>query len=436
MIYLKWCMKRLLFLRTVLVELYNKVIYQKQSQFILHPTNAQRCPYEAVLFYSLIGRIFWGVKEIIALSSKNKIFKKSLTLDGFDAKVDYATLYLKGNDAYLYPKTPMLEVEKVVISDAFYEKISNSYFMAYASDTLAKGLTQEWSEVTKLYRELFFDNKKIIREQIENFRGNPEIYTKIFTNDFLYFSSEKSYTKNYMDAIDVVLEYHKQAGRMDKVFLASLCESRAGNFLSVNYRGKRLSKELIYHAVVSYDIVQNVPRPLGGEREIILDIGVGFGGIARQIHFYRENSTQILLDLPETLLLTSYYLKENFPHKKIALLEDIFPHLDRFNEVIKAYDFVLIPPFVLEYIEANSVHLVMNTTSLGFMSRVYLEHYLKETSRVLKEGGYFYSLNSTKNVDGGVGSYDWDYKQEYLTVAYNFDNRFAYPQWLGKKINA
>jgi hypothetical protein len=53
---------------------------------------------------------------------------------------------------------------------------------------------------------------------------------------------------------------------------------------------------------------------------------------------------------------------------------------------------------------------------------------------VLKDGGYFYSLISTNSVDGGIGSYNWDYKEEYLTIAYNFDNRFAYPQWLGKKL--
>jgi len=434
MLYLKWLLKRFIFFRRVIIELYNKIIYQKTSQFILHPTNAHRCPYESVLFYGLIGRFFLATKEILALMSHDKIFKKSINIDGFDTPIDYKSLYKKGEDSYLYPKSPMIKVGKINIEDAFYRKIADSYFLSYKEDNLNKGLTQEWNSVSELYRDIFFNNKTIIRENIENFRGDPKIYNQIFTNNFLYISEEESYTKNYMNAIDLVLDYHKQAMRMDKIFLASLSETTSGNHQSINYRGKSLSRELMYHGIISYDIISYIPKPFLGEREVMLDIGAGFGGIARILSFYRDNTTQILLDLPETLLLTAYYLKDNFPNKKIALLEDIYPYLNNLDAVLFSYDFILIPPFVLEYIKEESIHVVMNTTSLGFMSEKYLNFYLEETKRVLKKGGYFYSLNSTKSVDGGIGSYDWDYKQEYLTVAYGFDNRFAYPQWLGKKI--
>ncbi len=433
MLYFKWLLKRLIFFRRIMIELYNQIIYEKQSQFILHPTNAHRCPCEAVLFYSLLGRFFFGFKEILSLVSNNKLFKKSISLDGFDKSIDYKSLYKKGDNSYLYPKSPMIQTDNIKIEDTFYEKISRSYFLAHQEEESSRGLTQEWSSISKLYQNIFFSDKTIIRENIENFRGDPKIYNQIFTNNFIYISKEESYNKNYMNAIDLVLDYHKQATRMESLFLASLSESTAGNHLCVNYRGKRLSKELLYHAVVSHDIITHVPNLSKGEREIILDIGAGFGGVARILSFYRENTTQILLDLPETLLLTAYYLKDNFPNKKIALLEDIYPNLDNLDEIIRDYDFILIPPFVLNYLKDKSVDLVMNTTSLGFMSKDYLDYYLKETSRVLKDGGYFYSLNSTKSIDGGVGSYDWDYKKEYLTIAYGFDNRFAYPQWLGKK---
>ncbi|HIP12826.1 MAG TPA: putative sugar O-methyltransferase [Arcobacter sp.] len=434
MIYIKWLLKRLIFLRRIIIELYNKAIYQKESQFILHPSDTKRCPYEAILFYNLLGRIFFGLKEIIALSTNNKIFRKSIVIDSFDETVDYKSLYAKGADRYLYPKSPLIKVEEIEIDDLFYEKISNSYFMAYDNDNLSKDLTEEWTEVTELYRDIFFQDKKIIREKIENFRGDSKIYKMIFNNDFLYVEKETSYIKNYMNAIDLILEYHKQAIRMDNIFLSSLSDSTAGNHLCINYRGKKLSKELIYHGIIAHDIVKNVPLPSKGKREIILDIGAGFGGTARLLHYYREDSSQILVDLPETLLLTAYYLKDNFPHKKIALLEDIIDDLEDFNKIIEEYDFILVPPFVLTYIKDQSIDLVMNTTSLGFMSEKYLNYYLEHAAKILKDGGYFYSLNSTKSVDGGIGSYDWDYKGNYLTVAYNFDNRFTYPQWLGKKL--
>jgi len=170
------------------------------------------------------------------------------------------------------------------------------------------------------------------------------------------------------------------------------------------------------------------------KRNVVLDIGVGFGGSTRIMSYYTPNTSHILLDLPETLFLTAYYLKYNFPNKKIALLEDIYPHLDNFNAIIEEYDFIIIPPFVLDYVNNESVDLVINASSLAFMSEEYLTYYLEQTKRVLKEGGYFYSLNTTKDSEWGIGSHNWDYKAEYLTLMYNYDNRFSYPQWLGQKI--
>ena len=186
--------------------------------------------------------------------------------------------------------------------------------------------------------------------------------------------------------------------------------------------------------VVANDIIEHVPFSTE-RRNRVLDIGVGFGGSTRILSYYTPNTSHILLDLPETLFLTAYYLKYNFPNKKIALLEDIYPHLDQFNEIIKEYDFIIIPPFVLDYIEKESIDLVINAASLAFMSQEYLNYYLKEINRVLKENGYFYSLNTTEDSQWGIGSYHWDYQANYLTLMYNFDNRFAYPQWLGKKVN-
>ena len=247
-------------------------------------------------------------------------------------------------------------------------------------------------------------------------------------------SKENGYVKSYLNAIDLVLEYHRFANKVDKVRLASISESQAGNYLSINYRGKKLSEQLLQNLVVANDIIEHVPFS-NEQRNVVLDIGVGFGGSTRIMSYYIPNTTQILLDLPETLFLTAYYLKYNFPNKKIALLEDIYPHLDNMDKLIHDYDFIIIPPFVLEHIKDKSIDLVINASSLSFMSKEYLDFYLKETQRVLKDRGYFYSLNTTENNEWGIGSHHWDYQADYLTLMYNYDNRFSYPQWLGQKIN-
>jgi len=434
MLYLKWFKERFIFLKRALIEFYNKIIYQKESQFILHKFNAHRCPHESMLFYSFVGRFFFGLKEVIALVTKDKIFKKSIIIDGFDEDVDYEKLYKKGSNNLLFPKSPMVNTLKTEISDEYYEKIANSFLLAYQHDAEGKDISNEWDRISKEFREIFFDeDNNIIKENLENFRGYESIYSKIFNNQYPYISKKDSYTKTYLAAIDLVLEYHRYASRVDTALLSSLSESSAGNFLSINYRGKKLSEQLIQHMVITNDLIKHINFSLE-KREVILDIGCGFGGSARLLNAYTPNACQILLDLPETLFLTAYYLKYNFPNKKIALLEDVYSNLDNLDEMIEEYDFIIIPPFVLDYLKANSIDLVVNASSLAFMSEEYLNYYLKETNRVLKTGGYFYSLNTTEDSEWGIGSHNWDYQANYLTIAQGFDNRFSYPQWLGRKL--
>jgi putative sugar O-methyltransferase len=417
------------------VTFFDGLIYQKESQFLLHKTNAHRCPYDAILFYNTFGRTLFAIKEFLALISNNRLFKKSITIDGFDEPIDYKKLYEQGSSGLLYPKSPLVDTLSTTVDDAYYDKIANSFLLSYRHDTKKRDISDEWERISGEFRSIFFDkNHKIIKENLENFRSDPKIYAKIFNNQYPYIDPKGDYKATYLNAIDLVLEYHRYATKIDKEVLASLSESGAGNYLSIGYRGKKLSEQLLQNLVVAHDIIQHVPL-LEREKSVVLDIGVGFGGSSRILHHYRPNATQIVLDLPETLFLTAYYLKYNFPNKKIALLEDIYPHLDRFDELVEEYDFMVIPPFVLEYIASKSVDLVVNASSLAFMSKEYLDHYLKETNRLLKDGGYFYSLNTTEDSEWGIGSHNWDYQADYLTVMYNYDNRFSYPQWLGKKVS-
>lgn len=433
MLPLKWFGKRLIFFKRQAIEFYHSSIYQQQSHFILHRTNAHRCPYEAILFYNAIGRFFFMLRESIALITKEKLFKKSIQIDGFE-ELDYVALYKQGNHEILYPKSPMILLGKTEIEDSYYSKIANSFILAFQHENEEKDISNEWDRISKEFREIFFDKENnIIKERLENFRGDPTIYAKIFNNQYPYISQKNGYTKSYLDAIDLVLEYHRFAQKIDKEVLASVSESTAGGYLSINYRGKKLSEQLLQNLVVANDLIQYIPVS-PEKRTVTVDIGAGFGGSSRILNYYRPNMTQILIDLPETLFLTAYYLKYNFPNKKIALLEDIYPHLETLHEVIEEYDFIIVPPFVLDYLKDNSIDLVINASSLAFMSKEYLDYYLEATQRLLKTGGYFYSLNTTENNAWGIGSHNWDFLDEYLTVYYGFDNRFAYPQWLGQKI--
>lgn len=433
MLALKWLKQRFIFFRRQLIELYTQSIYQPCSHFLLHRYNAHRCPHEAILFYNAMGRFFFMLRETIALISNNKLFKKSIQLDGFE-RVDYTTDYQQGSNRFLYPKSPMIECEIINIEEGYYHKIANSYHLCYTQKDETKDITHEWERLSNAFKEIFFDDNNALRqEKLENFRNDPEIYNKIFNDQYHHLSLEDGYTKSYLDAIDLISEYHRFASKINKEMLASVSESSAGNYLSVNYRGKKLSEHLLLSLVVAYDVISHVPFS-AEKRKIILDIGAGFGGINRILNHYQPNSTQILIDLPETLVLTAYYIKYNFPNKKIALLEDLYENLDNLHEVLEEYDFIILPPFVLDYLKDESIDLVINVASLGFMSQEYLDYYLKAIQRTLKTEAYFYSLNSAHSTEWGIGSHAWDFQGDYLTILYNYDNRFSYPQWLGKKV--
>ena len=181
MLYLKWLKQRFIFARRLLVELYNRVFYEKKSQYILHKFNAHRCPHESMLFYSLIGRGSFAIRELIALMSNDKIFQKSIKIDALDGSIDYKKLYMKGSNNLLCPKSPMVNIQKTSIDDSYYEKIANSFFLAYKHDNDDKDISNEWDRISKEFRSIFFDeNNKIIKENLENFRGDAKIYSKIF----------------------------------------------------------------------------------------------------------------------------------------------------------------------------------------------------------------------------------------------------------------
>jgi len=425
---LKWLLKRFGFLKRIFFEFIDRLIYQKHSQALLHSWNAHRTPFKAILFYNFLGRILWACKEVV--------FKKSLKLEGYNAMSnELEKTYACGNDDLLWPKSPMIELHHYKLDDLFCQKIIESLAKAYQLEQEHFDKTTEWERIADNIKESFLDkNGLIIKEHLINFRNDPIAYQELFNDQFHYLDVTQSYTKSYLKSIDLILEYHRSAQKIDKALLASVSESAAGNNHCVQYRGKRVSEKSLFHTVVVNDIIKMIPFSTKEEKSVILDIGSGYGALSRILRYYTPNSCHILLDLPETLIMTSYFIKYNFPNAKIALLEDIIDGLDHFDTLVKTYDFIIIPPSVLTALKMQSVDLVINTASMGFMQKEYLEFYLSQIDRVLKVGGYFYSLNKEYNDHWGIGMYQWDFKASYVTRLFEYNNRFSYPQWLGQKV--
>ncbi len=428
---LKWLLNRPVYLKKELLSLYHHLIYQKQSHFLPHNWNAHRCPYEAIMFYNFMGRVGFASKELFALLSGGKVFAKSIQLDGYDATTP--TLLTKGIDQQLWPTSPLIDTRASQVDDAFFEKIEKALHLSERRyhDSLDK--TKDWEVVREKFHQLLFDKEgHFNKEALINFRKD-HAFEEIIGDAFKQVDVHEGYMAAYLKGIDLVLEFHRSASVVKKEILASISESYAGESTCVHYRGQRLSEKLLFYAVSVDDILKNISfNP--DKRQVIMDVGTGYGALPAILHNYVPNACYIVTDLPEVVSYAAYYLRYNFPDKKIALLDDVEEGFSNFDALVEAYDFIVLPSKAIEEIPKGSVDLFVNTASLGFLSQEYLDFYLHHIYRVLKAGGYFYSINKTHTCKWGIGMYEWELDQRYLTLSLAFNNRFAYPQWLGQKI--
>jgi len=426
----KWLLKRFGFLKRIVFEFMDSLIYHRKSQFLLHSWHGHRTPFEIILFYNLFGRVIFATREFIALLTNGKLFKKRIELEGYE-EIDPSNDI--GDYGYLWPLSPLESSNRLELSSELQKRMRESLILAYAVENNSFEKTKEWDRVSDLFKTLFFDeNREINKDALLNFRSTNKRCEEVFGDHFFYVDTSIGYTKSYLKAIDLVLDYHRFAKVINKELLASVTESPVGGNSSVYYRGQALSEKLLFHTMIVNDILNHIT--FGKERNVVVDIGSGYGGLDRLLSYYVPNACFILVDLPETLLLTSYFIEANFPNKKIAFLSDIKNRLDEFDQLVLEYDFIIVPPYVVEKIPNESVDLVLNSASLGFMDKDYVHYYLGYIARILKPFGHFYSLNKEYSNHLGMGNYEWDFRAKYLTKLMSYNNRFSYMQWLGQKI--
>ena len=427
---LKWTLKRVGFLKKEVKNLLQVILYQPQSRFLLRTWDAPLCPIGVIKFYSFIGRMGFATREYIALLSNGMIFKKRILLDGFD-DIDNKTLYQQGSDDIPWPKPALVELSKREIDDEIFSTIERSYFLANEHDPDRFDRAAWWEEMSKRFKKELFSDGKIDRKYLANFRGIKELPANIVKDQFFVVNREFGYHISYLRAIDFVLEYHRHAQVVKKEILLSLSESYAGNNLCVNYRGLRLSVRILFHSIMVDNILSSTRFE---SRPVILEIGAGYGGLGRILKSYIHDSCHIILDLPETLTYAAYFIEYSSPNKKIAHLSDIMDRLDDFDSLVEEYDFILIPPWVIKYISASTIDLVIDTYSMSEMSKVYAKYYIGHIDRTLKVGGYFYSINKRfKREEDKLAFYDWKFKSQFNTILYEYST-YIHPQWLGQKI--
>jgi hypothetical protein len=146
--------------------------------------------------------------------------------------------------------------------------------------------------------------------------------------------------------------------------------------------GYRIDGILLYEPVFEYHFQANYFNQLLSNirNPIILEIGGGFGGLAYQIRKLNPEIKYIGFDLPENILLQSYYLASAFPDARIYTYKNSSKKFDR--NTIDDYDIILLPNFELPYFESSVADLIINIRSLSEMPLDTIAAYFKEIDRI------------------------------------------------------
>jgi putative sugar O-methyltransferase len=125
---------------------------------------------------------------------------------------------------------------------------------------------------------------------------------------------------------------------------------------------------------------------------VMVDVGGGYGGLARLLKLSRPGLRVVLLDLPEVNAIQTYFLTRSFPDAKVLGLSDVVDS----NPIDPAqidFDFLILPGQLLERLRPHSFEAVANTRSMMEMDPSTVEFYLRQIQEKLAPGGFFYCLN-------------------------------------------
>ena len=138
---------------------------------------------------------------------------------------------------------------------------------------------------------------------------------------------------------------------------------------------------------------------IGGDG-VLAEIGGGYGELGYFV--LRSPGVHYLdFDLPEVLLIASYWLCSAMPAGRIALYGENDPRTVLNN--IESYDAILFPNFSLPWLPGDSVDVFLNTRSLSEMEAPTIGEYLTQITRTCRK--YLLHENSDKAI------YRWEHQE-------------------------
>ncbi len=406
-----------------------KLFLNNKTKLVSEKMMLLKFPPISMVYFNSLGRFFYALINFLSIILFGKFFDKSLSIEKFDN--EEKTIRQKknvGDNLSPWPPQAIHNFEdQKEVSDDFLNKIFSSYEKAIKDENKEELEDSPWwTELRKEFQGIFLENKGLNKKSIQNFRNDIESKSAILKDQNVAISKKNSKFINMINATLLACLYHKYSEIINLNTLRTVSDSYAGNNSCVIYRGQRLNHRILRYSYYISQLKDKLDFKQD-EKITICDIGGGFGGLLRLLKNTYLNSTCILVELPETCLLASYFLKKNFPDSKILLYSD-------FNKNVnyKDYDIVILPQNMIKNFEDKSIDLVLNTSSLSEMKNETQDFYLSQIERVTKK--YFYSVNRHKykmHKYNAQGFYNLKFKKRWNTIIYDFTHTFQL-EFLGK----
>jgi putative sugar O-methyltransferase len=181
--------------------------------------------------------------------------------------------------------------------------------------------------------------------------------------------------------------YERIAPDLPETLRPFLEESPIGNPRVLEVEGLRLTQSSL-----EYTYMLSHLAPYLESVKVVVDVGGGYGGLARLIKLARPGIRLVLLDLPETNAIQTYFLANAFPGAALLGLSDVVAMLEIDVSTLD-FDFLVLPGQLFERIRPLSFEAVINTRSMMEMDLPTVGFYIDQIQRKLAPGGFFYCVN-------------------------------------------
>lgn len=259
-----------------------------------------------------------------------------------------------------------------------------------------------WIDFSRNFRYVYELNE----EELDRIR----FHTYHLTSDsyLTYYFADEGF-KNLL-----VRGYRHFNNRNDSV---SLAEGDDG--IGVDTIFGRISHDLLRYLGVRSDLVdaglldRETPK-------VVIEIGGGYGGLARALLTYNPKYTYFICDLEETIFFSAVYLTKHLGAHKVHLVDKLINVAD-----IQQGHVYIVPQSKIEYINQLQFDYAISQQSLQEMTHKQVTRYLEWID---KHASHLYSCNISDHAAIATT------KQLVLNLPNLFDLYFSTPVWHGAEL--